>query len=293
MPTIASTRENIIKRKRAEYRDIVTKFWENVPDSARSNSEQMSLRQVLVDIPRTLPGVILFQNQRIRDMMARLLYLYALRNPSTGYVQGFNELICPFIIVYLGGYHVGRDVKGCQCQGAQHEYNDENFCVEHITDDQLAEVEADTFHSLAILLSKIQTHYTEDQPGLQKNILKLSKVIKRVDAPLHNHLLDEGMMYQQMCFRWFHNFLLRETSISHIIRMWDTYLSSVPSGFEHFHLFVCAAIIVQHSETLRNMRLEEIFRFIQDLNYSDDIEVLLSQAYVLSTLFEGNEAHLE
>ena len=140
MPTIASTRENIIKRKRAEYSDIVKKFWDNVPDSARSNSEQMSLRQVLVDIPRTLPGVTLFQNQRIRDMMARLLYLYALRNPSTGYVQGFNELICPFLIVYLGGYYGGREVRGCQCKGDQHEYADEYFCVELITDEQLAEV---------------------------------------------------------------------------------------------------------------------------------------------------------
>ena len=142
-------------------------------------------------------------------------------------------------------------------------------------------------------MSKIQTHYTEDQPGLQQNIVKLSKVIKRVDNVLHNHLMDEGMLYQQMCFRWFHNFLLRETSVNHIIRMWDTYLSSVPSGFESFHIFVCAAIIVQDSEKLKSMSLEDIFQYIQSMNYDGDVDVLLSQAYVLSTLFDGNEAHLE
>lgn len=133
----------------------------------------------------------------------------------------------------------------------------------------------------------------EDQPGLQHNIIKLSKVVKRVDSALHSHLMDEGMLYQQMCFRWFHNFLLRETSINQIIRMWDTYLSSVPSGFENLHIFVCAAIIVQDSEKLRSMRLEDLFQYIQNMNYKGDVAILLSQAYVLSTLFDGNEAHLE
>ena len=142
-------------------------------------------------------------------------------------------------------------------------------------------------------MSKIQTHYTEHQPGLQRNIVTLSKVIKRVDVPLHNHLQQEGMLYQQMCFRWFHNFLIRETSISNIIRMWDSYLSSVPLGFESFHLFVCAAIIVQDSQKLQSMRLEDMYLYIQEMDYSGEIDVLLSQAYVLSILFEGNEAHLE
>ena len=114
-PTLENTRQGVIQKKRNEYYDIVKKLWYDVPDAARSTSEQMGLRQVLVDIPRTLPEVRLFKNQRIRDMMARILYLYSLRNPSTGYVQGFNELLCPFVIVYISGYFGGREVKGCEC----------------------------------------------------------------------------------------------------------------------------------------------------------------------------------
>lgn len=115
-PTLENTRPSVIQKKRNEYYVIVKKFWDDVPDAARSTSEQIGLRQVLVDIPRTLPDVLLFKNQRVRDMMARILYLYSLRNPSTGYVQGFNELLCPFVLVYIGGYFDGREIKGCECQ---------------------------------------------------------------------------------------------------------------------------------------------------------------------------------
>ena len=111
-PSIEASRAAVIQKKRNEYYDVVKRFWDDVPDAARSSNEQMGLRQVLVDIPRTLPGVSLFKNQRIRDMMARVLYLYALRNPSTGYVQGFNELSCPFVLVYIGGYFNGCEVRG-------------------------------------------------------------------------------------------------------------------------------------------------------------------------------------
>lgn len=115
-PRTESTRRSILQKKRNDYQSIVKKFWDDVPDAARSTNEQMALRQVLVDIPRTLPEVPLFKNQRIKDMMARVLYLYALKNPSTGYVQGFNELICPFMLVYFGGYFDGKEVRACECE---------------------------------------------------------------------------------------------------------------------------------------------------------------------------------
>lgn len=57
-------------------------------------------------------------------------------------------------------------------------------------------------------------------------------------------------------------------------------------------MYVCAAILVQDSEKIRGMPLEEIFQYIQQMHYDDDVNILLSQAYVLSTLFDGNEAHL-
>lgn len=89
--------------------------------------------------------------------------------------------------------------------------------------------------------------------------------------------------------------LLREFHLHCIFRLWDTYLSE-KEGFEDFHVYVCAALMCQFSSELRDMSFDELFGFMQEIPTSDwtdtEIEVLLSQAYVLSTLFKGSDAHL-
>ncbi|CAM9897962.1 unnamed protein product [Heterosigma akashiwo] len=36
--------------------------------------------------------------------MERVLYVWGLRHPASGYVQGISELICPFILVFISDY---------------------------------------------------------------------------------------------------------------------------------------------------------------------------------------------
>jgi len=90
--------------------------------------------------------------------------------------------------------------------------------------------------------------------------------------------------------------LLREFELPCIIRLWDTYLSEGDGGFETFHVYVCAAFLCQFSGQLQQMEFDQIFAFMQNIptnNWGDkEIEIVLSQAFVLSTLFQGSEAHL-
>lgn len=58
-------------------------------------------RQVLVDVPRTCPDIALFAQAPIRRMLERVLYIWALRHPGSGYVQGINDVVTPFILVFL------------------------------------------------------------------------------------------------------------------------------------------------------------------------------------------------
>lgn len=37
-------------------------------------------------------------------MMRRILYVWHIRHPSSGYVQGINDIVTPFIVVYLSDY---------------------------------------------------------------------------------------------------------------------------------------------------------------------------------------------
>jgi hypothetical protein len=53
----------------------------------RSDAELALLRQVLVDVPRTNPGIALFRSDFVQRSLERVLYVWAMRHPASGYVQ--------------------------------------------------------------------------------------------------------------------------------------------------------------------------------------------------------------
>ena len=56
---------------------------------------------MLVDVPRTAPDVQLFRDERIKKLLTRILYIWAMRHPASSYVQGINDLAMPLIITFL------------------------------------------------------------------------------------------------------------------------------------------------------------------------------------------------
>lgn len=53
----------------------------------RSEEEEGALRQVTVDVPRTAPGVPFFHQPEVQKSLERILYIWGLRHPASGYVQ--------------------------------------------------------------------------------------------------------------------------------------------------------------------------------------------------------------
>jgi len=128
-------------------------------------------------------------------------------------------------------------------------------------------------------------------------VMRLEELIKRIDKDLALHFEQTGIQFIQFAFKWMNCLLLREFNLSSVMRLWDTYLSEGDGGFEDFHVYVCAAFLCQFSGQLKGMEFDELFQFMQNMPTEDwtdtEIEVLLSQAYVLSTLFGGSDAHLQ
>ena len=282
LPANVSRHTTTLQRRRREYKDAIKQHYD-IPDDSRTNSEQETLRQVLVDVPRTAPEVPLFHNDRVRRCLSRLLYIWAMRHPASSYVQGINDLATPLISVFLSGYFDGKD-----CLDGE--------MMADVTDLMLEEVEADTYWCLTNLLAGIQDHYTSDQPGMQRMVMHLEELVSRIDADLANHLKETGIEFMQFAFKWMNCLLLREFRLSCVMRLWDTYLSEGDGGFEDFHVYVCASFLVHFSGELQQMGFDELFQFMQNMPTDDwgdrEIEILLSSAFVLSTLFGGSEAHL-
>ncbi|KAJ0395168.1 hypothetical protein P43SY_000466 [Pythium insidiosum] len=279
MPSKHDRRESMLQRKRQEYRELLQQYY-YIPDTDRGVKEQSTLRQILVDIPRTNAEVKLFQDERIHQCMERVLYTWAIRHPASGYVQGINDLLTPFLVVFLSVF----------MEDPQH------GDLSLVSDERLDEVEADSYWCLTKLLDGIQDHYTFAQPGLQRMVHRMEELVHRCDAELFKHIVEhEGVQFVQFAFRWMNCLLMREVPLNAIIRLWDTYLCE-DSGFEGFHVYVCAAILMTFGEKLKTLEFQDLVLFLQHLPTQDwnedEIDPLLSRAFILQTYFADSPSHL-
>ncbi|KAF1320919.1 Gtpase-activating protein gyp1-like, partial [Globisporangium splendens] len=279
MPSKQDRREAMLQRKRQEYVELLQQYY-YIPDTDRGAKEQTTLRQILVDIPRTNADVKLFQEERIHQLMERVLYTWAIRHPASGYVQGINDLLTPFLVVFLSAYV--DEPQTCD--------------LSVVSDESLQTVEADSYWCLTKLLDGIQDHYTFAQPGLQRMVQRMEELVHRCDGDLFKHIVErEGVQFVQFAFRWMNCLLMREVPLNAIIRLWDTYLCE-DSGFESFHVYVCAAILMTFGEKLKTLEFQELVLFLQHLPtkdwVEDEIDPLLSRAFILQTYFADSPSHL-
>ncbi|EMC95992.1 hypothetical protein BAUCODRAFT_148831 [Baudoinia panamericana UAMH 10762] len=300
LPTSSERRIVQLERKRKEYLDGVRQAFEprnnhgaaaaaNLSPSTNSNSTGRSRglveeiwHQISIDVPRTNPHIPLYQYEATQRSLERILYLWAIRHPASGYVQGINDLVTPFWQVFLGQYITDPDVESGMDPG-------------QLPRPVLDAVEADSFWCLTKLLQGIQDNYIHAQPGILRQVSALRDLVCRIDGALARHMEVQGVEFIQFSFRWMNCLLMREISVRNTIRMWDTYLAE-DQGFTAFHLYVCAAFLVKWSEKLQRMDFQEMLVFLQALPTGrwteKDIELLLSEAFIWKSLFAGSQAHV-
>lgn len=290
LPTNSERRVATLERKRKEYLDGVKQAFERGGTAASSSSagkarglDEAVWHQISIDIPRTNPHIELYSYEATQRSLERILYVWAVRHPASGYVQGINDLVTPFWEVFLGLYITDPDIETGMDPG-------------QLPKSVLDAVEADSFWCLSKLLDGIQDHYIVAQPGIQRQVAALRDLTARIDSNLSKHLEQEGVEFIQFSFRWMNCLLMREISVKNTIRMWDTYLAE-EQGFSEFHLYVCAALLVKWSDKLVKMDFQEVMMFLQSLPTKTwtekDIELLLSEAFIWQSLYKGSAAHLK
>ncbi|EGG24662.1 TBC domain protein [Cavenderia fasciculata] len=278
LPSNGERREEILERKRKEYRDCLPQYY--ISEEKRTDPDKKTLKQIQMDVPRTNPSVPLFQQPIIQEILERILYIWAIRHPSTGYVQGINDLATPFIYVFLSEFV--ENVEQCT--------------VNTLESSVLAMVEADSYWCLTKLLDGIQDHYTFAQPGIQRMIAQLRGLLETINSSLCCHLAEQDCQFIEFAFRWMNCFLMREIPFLLVIRMWDTYLCE-REGFSIFHVYVCAAFLVLWSDELKQKDFPDIMIFLQKpptQNWQDrDIEDLFSTAHLYRELYHNAQSHLK
>ncbi|XP_064118773.1 TBC1 domain family member 22B-like isoform X2 [Macrobrachium nipponense] len=280
LPANVERREETLKRKREEYWSFVKQYYE----TRHEDIHQDTFRQIHIDIPRMSPLVPLFQQTIVQEMFERILYIWAIRHPASGYVQGINDLVTPFFVVFL--YEVvPKDEKL------------DTYDIELVNEEDRAIVEADSFWCMSKLLDGIQDNYTFAQPGIQTKVQQLRELMKRIDINLHRHLEKHEIDYLQFSFRWFNNLLMRELPLGCTVRLWDT-LHSEPNGFSHFVLYVAAAFLKHFSQQLMAQRdFQGLMLLLQNLPTSywsdSEISLLVAEAFRLKYVFADAPNHLQ
>ncbi|KAJ7217767.1 rab-GTPase-TBC domain-containing protein [Mycena pura] len=276
LPLPKPLRVATLTRKRGEYLSLVQLAFAR----DREGQDQQIWHQIEIDVPRTRPGVRLWMHGATQRALERILYVWAIRHPASGYVQGINDLVTPFFQVFLSAY-IDSDP--------------ETFDPGTLPARALEAVEADSFWCLSRLLDGIQDNYIFAQPGIQRSVRRMAELVARIDAPLSAHLDTQNVEFMQFAFRWMNCLLMREISVRNTIRMWDTYLAEGPDAFSQFHLYVCSAFLVKWSDKLRQMDFQGIIMFLQSLPTQDwgdhEIEMLLSEAFVLNSIWHNAQSH--
>ena len=229
LPTSSDRRVATLERKRREYLDGVKQAFERsgLPQGRSHSTGDLSSpygykgrdrgldeaiwHQISIDVPRTSPHLELYSYEATQRSLERILYVWAIRHPASGYVQGINDLVTPFWQVFLGNYIMDAEVDSGMDPG-------------QLPKAVLDAVEADSFWCLSKLLDGIQDNYVHAQPGIQRQVAALRDLTKRIDSSLVNHMESEGVDFMQFSFRWMNCLLMREVSVNNVIRMWDTYL---------------------------------------------------------------------
>jgi len=278
-PPNSDRKEGILRRKRLEYLDCVSQYYD-IPDTERSDDEINMLRQIAVDCPRTVPDVSFFQEPQVQKSLERILYTWAIRHPASGYVQGINDLATPFLVVFLSEYLEG---------GA------DNWSISDLSLENISNLEADCYWCLSKLLDGMQDHYTFAQPGIQRLVFKLKELVRRIDEPVSRHMEEQGLEFLQFAFRWFNCLLIREIPFHLVTRLWDTYLAE-GDALPDFLVYIFASFLLTWSDKLQKLDFQELVMFLQHLptqNWThQELEMVLSRAFMWHSMFNNSPSHL-
>lgn len=273
LPAEKSRREQALQNKRQEYYTAIDAYYN------QCEIDRNLVKDIAKDIPRTHPEIPLFRNADFQQSMSRLLYVWSKKHPACGYVQSLNEICSPFLAVLMSRY----DPQAC------------TKVPDQLSETVLEEVEADAFWCLSIVLRKIQDFYLPHMPGVQRCVIQIEDLVRRLQPDLASHIKHEGVDFHVFGVRWLSCMFLREFPFRLSLRIWDSLIAE-ENGFSQFSIYFAVALIIHWKEELLSRRYAEVILLLQNLptHSWDELELrtLISQAYQYKLLFDHAPNHL-
>ncbi|CAD8205334.1 unnamed protein product [Paramecium pentaurelia] len=285
IPPNHMSQTTILLKKRQDYQQYIKNYYEHMNEQERDENERKIIKIIQNDVLRTQPDYKLFRDPRIQEMFKRLLFIWNMRHPMSGYVQGINDVASPLIVVFLNEY-VPIDFNSFDVPS--------NF--DKLPEEILIDIEADIYWCLCKIIENIQDYFTANQPGVQEAYVKIRELIKILDYPLYQYFEDQQIDLNHFAFRWVLCLLIREFPLSLTIRLLDTYLAE-GDEMANLHVYTVTNLILKCAPEIKSKNMSEAVIFLQNLPTKEwtevQLEMLLQEAFVFQDHFEKTKGHLK
>jgi len=208
------------------------------------NKELLSL--IKLDVDRTFQDLDLFHNNKIKELLTKILFVYSIDNPHPSYCQGMNEILGTLFLSCYPSLIFNKYSNEEIDKENNESITNKDVLYYYLFGDEYFEADLYTMYSelmsrdLTILYSYNEDKYrnlnnnqNEDLNNLTIEDLQKSKespLMKRIKKIFYIYLKSDKEYFELLCkniepnlflLRWILCMLNREISLKNILWVWD------------------------------------------------------------------------
>ena len=204
------------------------------------------LSLIKLDVDRTFQDLDLFHDDKVKEILCKILYVYSKDNPDPSYCQGMNEILGTLFYSFLSSLRFNKFTKEEQNENNNGKVTNAEMLYSFLVDNNY--IEPDLFIIYSELMSRDMTLlYTYNDDKYKKNFQKYdlknlkesdlessteSDLMKRIKRIFYINLPNLDKEYFDYLFgsiepnlfllRWILCILDREISLKHVLWIWDS-----------------------------------------------------------------------
>ena len=207
------------------------------------------LSLIKLDVDRTFQDLDLFHNNKIKELLTKILFVYSIDNPHPSYCQGMNEILGTLFLSFYPSLKFNKFSKEEIDKENNNIITNKEILYYFIVDEQFFEADLFTIYielmsrNLTVLYSynddkykNVKSFGAEDTKNLTLEDLKKSEesdLMKRIKKIFYIYLKNDQEYFELLnksiepnlfLLRWILCVLNREISLKNIFWIWDCIL---------------------------------------------------------------------
>ena len=314
IPNTTSLKEwvEIISNQREEYKNKFKKYCkikkivgDPLGESKKKKKSENSIEDtkiknlINIDLDRTYQEIDLFLQNKTRNILANVLYIWAKENPEVSYRQGMHELLANILIVFYPFYFSHNTKPKYKKEDILDFLKDVNLYQNDIYlffhDEE--EIQADLFYTFESLMKKGMTNLFDphilqkDEPGYKlyeifpqmwkddsnedkptyvyrRSSLLIKEKLKSLDNELYSHFKKIDLNCEAFLQRYLRCIFCREFNLNDVFIIWDIifhdyYINRSKEKYDFIYMeYIAMAMIFKIRDSLKDGDQNECFSIL-------------------------------